>query len=502
MRKESCVDMPAVAILIGLIPDTQDPLVLFQLSTSQDTYVLFQTRLQRDMRKHGGLFQLEHMCSFPKTQDFVSKTVEIEDGLHPGSPYSVIYCISYTIPACSSPAQSRSRPEISLGVVDDVAYLVANDKVEKNVLAPQAEEKILNVLQNEANRLALGAFKHSPSAFQAHDANLPQIRTQQRKFLIRALQTTPNNHRSAIHQTLGKDSLVPYDKATFEVMFPFPADPWDKPLGQINNITCSREEEVKFVSTQAKELKFARRVALGPQKGISNYKAEAWSFLLALERCEEVLTKFAFIPRSVAIFCDNQSALRLLNEPPRQRTAQYLAIWLWSLAEMIMRQIKLELYWSPGHEEIPLNERADEVAGKAAESGRDLMHLRVSLTYLKAQAKKTCFIRGVPLNRPPFVTSAVKIADALDDSEKRSSGNVFSSYDRVTALFDITTSEFKWKIQQPVRIAAWKEKIKTRFRDATKLPATPKAIKYIVKSVKAIGRFPHLRSYNTVVEDS
>ncbi|KAG0142277.1 hypothetical protein CROQUDRAFT_97737 [Cronartium quercuum f. sp. fusiforme G11] len=110
----------------------------------------------------------------------------------------------------------------------------------------------------------------------------------------------------------------------------------------------------------------SRRVAPSPFEGISNYEAEA--------------------------------VLRLLNEPPRQATAQYLATKLRTLATRVKSKVNVELYWVPGHEGIPLNERADAAPGKAAENQENSVRLQVGLSFLKARAKR---IEGVPLNRPP-----------------------------------------------------------------------------------------------------
>ncbi|KAG0144219.1 hypothetical protein CROQUDRAFT_95329 [Cronartium quercuum f. sp. fusiforme G11] len=120
-----------------------------------------------------------------------------------------------------------------------------------------------------------------------------------KRLIIKALETTPKSHKSAIHLLLGRDELFSYANTNSEVIHPFPGRPWDTPLGTIANIENPREK----VKTQVEQLRrdgveilftdgsfmenvgsaaaavtdhYTRRVSLGPKMGISKYEAEAW----------------------------------------------------------------------------------------------------------------------------------------------------------------------------------------------------------------------------------
>ncbi|KAG0146645.1 hypothetical protein CROQUDRAFT_513150 [Cronartium quercuum f. sp. fusiforme G11] len=85
----------------------------------------------------------------------------------------------------------------------------------------------------------------------------------------------------------------------------------------------------------------------------------------------------------------------------------------------------LNLYWSPGQEGIPLNKKADVEARKAIEDSKEHIQLCVSLSSLKARARKNFGTRGAPLDRAPYATTGKKIADAFAKLEKGRAADIF-----------------------------------------------------------------------------
>ncbi|KAG0146319.1 hypothetical protein CROQUDRAFT_523303 [Cronartium quercuum f. sp. fusiforme G11] len=124
-------------------------------------------------------------------------------------------------------------------------------------------------------------------------------------------------------------------------------------------------------------------------------------------------------PLSAAIFCGNQAEL------PRQATAQYPATKLRRLALFVKNRMTIDLEGFPGHEGISLNEKADAEAEKAFEEVKNDAKVLVSLSFLKAQARKSFETRGVPLNRSPYVTTGKKISDAFNELEKGRAAAIF-----------------------------------------------------------------------------
>ncbi|KAG0152406.1 hypothetical protein CROQUDRAFT_35129, partial [Cronartium quercuum f. sp. fusiforme G11] len=132
----------------------------------------------------------------------------------------------------------------------------------------------------------------------------------------------------------------------------------------------------------------------------------------------------------IAIFCDNQVAMHLVNDPLSYRSGQYLAIAIWEIANQLPLDLQIRFFWTPGHEAIELNEQADIAAKEAAEEQDDPMILKSSLGILLQRIRAHFNIRkynfnlgflptklGVPQH--PFLKSTPKkIADALASLEK------------------------------------------------------------------------------------
>lgn len=127
---------------------------------------------------------------------------------------------------------------------------------------------------------------------------------------------------------------------------------------------------------------------------------------------------------SLAVFSDSQAALELFANPIRPRTLQYLARFLRKSRQRIPTNLGISLYWTPGHEGIELNEKADEAAKTIAEDQSAAMTLPFSLGGLLQHRRKVFNERGA-VSRLPLKTKSKWIADALDQLEKGQAAAIF-----------------------------------------------------------------------------
>lgn len=121
--------------------------------------------------------------------------------------------------------------------------------------------KILQLIQNAANRIALGAFKSSPTNLMEHDANMISFKNlatrynhnfiykrltapsshPTKKILLAELADVLLRHQSSIHRLLRKtDMILPFDNK-LEMIHPYPDPPWAEPKWEIENIGDKRE---------------------------------------------------------------------------------------------------------------------------------------------------------------------------------------------------------------------------------------------------------------------
>lgn len=216
--------------------------------------------------------------------------------------------------------------------------------------------------------------------------------------------------------------MLPLGNA-FETLEPYPAPPWEKPLGFVQNIGLNQEGAATVVMQQAAEEKQdgacvmftegsfipgiggGAAVALevgvtaamfGPNDVISNHEMEGKALLMALRDAQDRLENPSFTDKyeSLALFSDSQAELGLINNPPRQTTAQYIALDLCQMGNNIRKKLQLTLYWTPGHQNITRNEAEDEAGRTAAENQENLTDLPESLSSLKLRCKKVFRSRG------------------------------------------------------------------------------------------------------------
>lgn len=331
--------------------------------------------------------------------------------------------------------------------------------------------KIFNLLQNSANRLALGAFKSSPVTFMNHDANMapftdlaikythnfiykrltaPECHPT-RRILDIELFNTPQTLPSPMHKVLRKsDILLPSGKP-FEIIYPYPEPPWSEPQGEVTNVNDKREvvkeripEQVELEKEKGACVIFTDgsyipdvgggaaaameggvvSKAYGPIEGISNFEMEAMGLILGMVTYIILTTtnqpnRF----KALALFSDSQAALDLITRPLQPSSLQYLAQSLRRAIRQIPVNHPVSLYWTPGHEGIKLNEEADIAAKGEAEGEAEVTMLPISLGSLLRHAK-TRFKRGA-VHIKKFKTQGKYIADTLNNLEKGQAAAIF-----------------------------------------------------------------------------
>lgn len=128
---------------------------------------------------------------------------------------------------------------------------------------------------------------------------------------------------------------------------------------------------------------------------------------------------------TLAIFSDRQAALQLINNPLTMQTAQYLDNHLQELIHHITPCHIINLYWTPGHRDIELNDKADEAAGVAAEFEGERNQLPFSWSCPRQHVRQTYNKRGSDIDRDGYRTKGKVIAKALENLEKGRAAAIF-----------------------------------------------------------------------------
>lgn len=447
------------------------------------------------------------------------------------------------------------KPRILFGSI--VWY---NGKSERKVT------KILHLIQNAANRLALGAFKSSPTEQLDHDANMisfKELAIRQnhnfvykrltapgshptKQILLAELAQVPLRHQSPLHTILNKtDLILPFDKR-LETIHPYPDPPWIEQQGIVENVGVDRKDAKERIPRQVEEeigkracvmftdgsfipevgggaavamKDLAAAHAYGPKEGISNYEMEVMAIMIALVQFRKLHNDNPGKYEALAIFSDSQAALDLFTKPVQPKTLQYLARFLRKSYSRIPKDIRVSLYWTPGHEDIELNEKADEAAKAAAEEGIEPLTLPVGLGSLLQHSRKT-FNKREAVSKTPFKTKGRWIADALNQLEKGHAAAIFQlrcghcplrkflhqigvedsekcdvcSAVETPAHFLIYCKNYTTQ-QRAFRQQLKEEEIKVNTNSAAALLDTPKIFPFLATFIQETGRFHHLKTY-------
>lgn len=229
---------------------------------------------------------------------------------------------------------------------------------------------------------------------------------------------------------------------------------------------------------------------------------------------------------AVAIFSDSQLALTRVHEPLKPMVMQYLAR---SIKVFIseLGNIPICFYWTPGHEGIELNNKADQKAKQAAENKNGKSLTTTSLSKL-LQITRELFHRrtaNFETGRKPLRTQPRKMADALAKREKGEAAAIFHlrsghaplneylkrfnhhdtgkcDYCRVpetVAHFVLHFPQFKQQRRQ-LRAAIKEEKIKVNSYSLPDLLNTTKVYPMLAKFSPTTGGFRFLKSYLPKIE--
>lgn len=190
--------------------------------------------------------------------------------------------------------------------------------------------------------------------------------------------------------------------------------------------------------------------------------------------------------------------------------------------------VPVTLYWTPGHEGIELNEKADEKAKQAAERDEKVRLTPVSLSKLLQVTRETFHLRTADFKtgRKYLRTQPRKVADALALLEKGEAATIFHLRSGHSPLNDYlkrfnhhttgkcencrvpeTVAHFilhcpQFKAQRKrFRAALKEENIKVNSYSTPALLNNTKAFPLLAKFVLETGRFRFLKTYAKHVED-
>ncbi|KAG0140452.1 hypothetical protein CROQUDRAFT_100103 [Cronartium quercuum f. sp. fusiforme G11] len=219
---------------------------------------------------------------------------------------------------------------------------------------------------------------------------------------------------------------------------------------------------------------------------------------------------------------DSQAALRATHFPVQPKSGQSLVKFLKHQLRQLPEDATIYLYWTPGHEGIPLNEKADTAAKRAAKEEGRKTHLPTSLTNLLQATWNSLTIPSseFPSHTPSFKTTAKRIADAFNILEKGQAAAIFQlrtghcplnaylhRFKRTTTKYrgtcgvPETVSHFllycrKYRSQRKAfRLRVKTEKLRTNVHNTNAISDDPKVFPFLAQYVLDTGRFEHLFSY-------
>lgn len=161
-----------------------------------------------------------------------------------------------------------------------------------------------------------------------------------------------------------------------------------------------------------------RKVHLIPRDSLTNYEAEIIGIDLAVEIAR--LEQTAGGIKEVAVFGDNVGSLKRAHLPLLAKSGQHLLMKLKSAIYGLDPGTSIRWYWAPGHENIPLNKKADSLAKEASKDPTSSICLPRSLGATLQRLRKTLKDMA-PLKtmvRPQLRTPPKEIFEALARLEK------------------------------------------------------------------------------------
>lgn len=333
--------------------------------------------------------------------------------------------------------------------------------------------KLLHLLHTEANRMILGGFKTSPIQLMAHNTNLlpfalVEVRlhhlffhkrmtapnTHPTKTLMKhELATQPKTHKSPLSTLVRPEDFAPLHTSPCETIQPFPAPPWEAPVGELINLELNRIEVKERIPDQVREEEekgamviftdgsliedgggsaavstFESRSVSCSAEGITNNELEILAIGLAIAQFKENRSTIdeQIRPTALAIFSDSQSALKRIHKPLAPTVMQYLAKSL-KIFISALGDVPIRFYWTPGHEGIELNDKADEKAKQAVKNTNRKLLMPTSLSKLTQVTRELFHLKtaNFETGKKTLHTQPRKVADALARLEKGEAAVIF-----------------------------------------------------------------------------
>lgn len=230
-------------------------------------------------------------------------------------------------------------------------------------------------------------------------------------------------HKGPIQDVLNFKLIQTLTDEKVETIFAHSLAPWVPPLGSLHNLNISKEEAIEAVEPQLTEETNNNAIILftdgsfSPEGGgaaavsathssqltinqkcrFSNHETELLGIKLAAQLILKLLRDQSPHSLDVAVFCDNQGVLKLIHDTPQASSGQHLVISIRSIFRTLPPDLKLRIYWSPGHAGIELNKREDELAKEAAQNREDCISLPSSLGSLKQEINKAFNVKWLIL---------------------------------------------------------------------------------------------------------
>ncbi|KAG0143048.1 hypothetical protein CROQUDRAFT_109430 [Cronartium quercuum f. sp. fusiforme G11] len=197
-------------------------------------------------------------------------------------------------------------------------------------------------------------------------------------FIEDELNTNPPSHKGRIHLLLQKVFLDTLYPRQYEVIKPYPCPPWTRRAEEIHNLELKHDEEIEKIKGQTEEEKLKGSMILCTDGSVIPQVGCGAAVVSDTTASNSFITNSLTSP-GVVVFCNNQSAMQLVNDPPSYRFGQYLAIAIREIIDDLPPDFQIKFFCTPGHEWIELDEQADKAAREAAEEQEDPIILNTSL---------------------------------------------------------------------------------------------------------------------------